>query len=285
MKTLVAVDLSVLAHKINAQRQADQAIRSRKRGHLKSWVLANLAVICTFDWLQIPGLDKENCVLVFLTDSKPYWRAVELKKLGIAYKHGFKSRTRKGLSYIKSVLIRELKAKGLPVLGLPGQEADDMASLLVRSKPNWLSVVLVTTDNDWCGLIDPAKHVSWYCLHGHQPRYRPDLAAVQLSAKGKKSGIKDLKDFYVLKQRDGDPGDNLHRGCPIWAVDLFNPLQEYDPYLSGEQEILLPLYENSDAQLRLVRSVAMFADPARDWLVKTGSRTWLPVLTDSRIAP
>jgi hypothetical protein len=272
MRRLYIIDLSVLAHKANALRLDDPI--GRKRGYLGSWVKSNISVISTFDW-DTEALGSDQSAIVFVLDSKPYWRAGELKKVGIAYKKGRKSRTRKGLSYFKALLARELITLGIPVLGLPGQEADDMASLFCRTKPKDLAIRLVTTDNDWCGLIDPVNSIDWYCLQGYNPRYRATLAHVQESRQGKESKITDLDDFYQIKARIGDKGDNLPPGCPIWAVDLLNPLPQFDPVLSSSGEIVLGVYENFDHLVRKINLLKLSAPKAKRWLVQSNSKVWI----------
>lgn len=265
MRRLYLIDLSVLAHKANAARLETPV--PRKRGFLSAWFRANIAHICGLSWdTERHHLDRP--VVAFLLDSKPYWRAGELKKVGIAYKKGRKSRSRKGLSYAKSLLIKEALTAGLPVLGLPGQEADDMASLLVRRKPDDVAVRLVTTDNDWCGLIDPATSVDWYCMHGYYPRHRATLAHVQASSQGKKAKIQNLEDFYRLKQQIGDAGDNIPPNAPAWATDILNPLEAHDPALH-ESGISLAkgFYEAFDRYTKVTQSRGLYSDRAEQWLV------------------
>lgn len=264
MRRLYLIDLSVLAHKANAARL--ETPLTRKRGFLGAWFRANIAHICGLSWdTERHYLDRP--VVSFLLDSKPYWRADELKKVGIAYKKGRKSRTRKGLSYAKSLLIKEALAAGLPVLGLPGQEADDMASLLVRWKPDDVAIRLVTTDNDWCGLIDPATSVDWYCMHGYHPRHRATLAHVQASAQGRKSKIQNLEDFYLLKQQLGDSGDNIPPNAPAWATDILNPLESHDPALQDSgRSLVLSVYEAFDEYSRVTQGVGLYSDRAEQWL-------------------
>lgn len=264
MIRLYLIDLSVYAHKMNALRLEDPL--TRKRGFISAWIRANLSTLCSCRW-DTEAKEFDRPVICFLTDTKPYWRATELKSVGIAYKKGRKSRTRKGLSYLKSVLIKEILVSGLPVLGLPGQEADDMASLLVRRKPSGIGIRLVTTDNDWCGLISPRDHVDWYCLQGYQPRHRATVLDIQRSKQGKESGIKNLDDFYLLKQQIGDKGDNIPPNAPAWATDILNPLRAYDPSFTVEGNMLVQdLFDSLEKYTRITQTLALSASKAERWL-------------------
>jgi hypothetical protein len=218
-------------------------------------------------------LPSDRPAIAFAIDSKPYWRSSELRKIGIAYKKGRKSRTRKGLSYAKSLFIREVISLGLPVLGLPGQEADDVASLIVRSDSPDIAKRLVTTDNDWCGLIDPEKSIDWYCLHGYYPRYRSRIEHLQQSKQGKDSGIQCIEDFYTLKQRIGDKGDNVPPDSPAWATDILNPLPCFDPILTPEgQALVSDLYRNFDTYSRITQALGLLGPKYRRWLFASGAR-------------
>jgi hypothetical protein len=255
---------------MNALKQADP--EQRKRGYLSAWIKANLATLCSFDW-DSGYVEGSRSAICFLLDTKPYWRVSELKKHDISYKKGRKTRTRKGLSYVKSLLIKEILAAGLPVLGLPGQEADDMAAMLVRSQDPEVKIRLVTTDNDWCGLIDPDSGIDWYCLHGYLPRSRKTLADIQQSKQGKESGIKSLDDFYPLKRKMGDKGDNIPPDAPAWATDLLNPPEAFDPLETPEGKLMAEgIYLSFDKYARVTSTLSLSSKKASEWLIATRSK-------------
>lgn len=229
-KHLFVVDLSVFAHTANRIRQDSE---KKPRGYLVSWIRTNFVHLASLAWWPFDiGLDP--AAIVFVLDSKPYWRYTELRKplanfpKGLAYKKGRKSRSREGLSYVKALLYREAASQGIPMLAFENQEADDLAAAFVRSKPDNIQIHLITTDNDWCGLIQ-TPGVDWYSLENYRPRFRDCLAHIQQSNQGRQSRIQRLEDFYPLKVAQGDRSDNLPPGCPAWAVDLYNPLPQWDP--------------------------------------------------------
>lgn len=273
MDRLYIIDLSILAHKANAIRQTETC--KRPKGYLASWVKANLALICGLAW-DSEALPEDKPGVLFVLDSKPYWRGVKLAEVGVAYKKGRKSRTRKGLSYLKTVMAREILTAGIPVIGFPNQEADDVASAFCRAKPHHLAIRLVTTDNDWIGLIDSQRSIDWYCAQGYAPRHRATLAHVQASKQGKQSGITDLKDFYSLKQANGDSGDNVPPNAPAWATDLLDPLPEFDclrdPVISEE---LATIFDSFPGISRKTQYLGLSAVSAGRWLLANQAKPWI----------
>lgn len=262
---IYVLDFHVLAHRANEARKKKG---KQPRGWLGSWLRANIVAMTDLAW--DPAKDSKPVAFVAVSDTKPYWRGVELRKpqpgfpKGIAYKFGRKKRSRQGLSYTKSLMTKLFLELGIPVLASPGQEADDMAAALVRLKPKDVFVRLVTVDNDWLGLIR-TPGTDWVCMHGYAPRYRGTLADIQKSKQGRESGIKDLADFYSLKQAIGDKGDTLPEHCPRWAVDLYNPLPQYDAAVLCQKDIQR-VYASID---RLVHNTKVLQSQSREahkWL-------------------
>jgi 5'-3' exonuclease len=194
----------------------------------------------SLDWVQnlgfLPLLSQTpNKTVVWVQDSKPYWRDFYAPD----YKAGRKEKTP---SFFETVSMIE-KAK-LPVLKVPSFEADDLAAMYVqmfmRSTGNIGQLWLLTVDSDWQGLLG-ADGVIWYDTNGYTPRMRTTRESYAwLTSKWNRQSAKTKKlwplpafhkyvpqDIWEWKAIAGDKSDNLGPGTPKELISLFEPPQEY----------------------------------------------------------
>jgi hypothetical protein len=163
-------------------------------------------------------------------------------ELRIAYKGG--------RSYSRYDLKRVIKVGSALIpqwgnyLNYPRYEADDMASLLVRSRPHGAKITLLTIDSDWMGLIAP--RVQWVCAKGYYPRVRKISDGSMNYWLRKKLGteVSEPREIWDLKNEQGDASDNLPPGSPLGVIDLLNPLPGFDLYGSEfHRDKVLPCFD------------------------------------------
>jgi hypothetical protein len=190
--------------------------------------------------------------VLFLMDTKPYWRDFSLKQIGINYKGKRQCKPEK-LSLLSSVLttiqhtllhrfkhplfslIASRRLEGHTV----GYEADDLAASIVRMKHmKYNHIYVLTDDTDWLPLTN-FKNVTWLGIASRQPRMRAYTQALQWCRtwfETKKSIERsnfvfnsplDLWDFkaYFGDTSDNIPGDKKHKSEGLFKqyIDLLNP--------------------------------------------------------------
>lgn len=145
--------------------------------------------------------------------------------LSIHYKAG-RSLPTYQFTKLKKAMIGVAKEWGLPMIGVDGYEADDLASLFVRVKADDHRVVLATIDSDWMGLISPS--VDWFCTHGWSPRVRTMANYNSWCFRRLGEGFELPSGIWAYKAIWGDKSDNLPPGSPIEVIDLLQPPLEHD---------------------------------------------------------
>lgn len=153
---------------------------------------------------------------------------------GVAYKAG-RAHSSNNFKVIKGFSHSLIDASGLPIVGSPGYEADDMAGLLTLLRDELTpdqQILQVTTDTDWLGLVDNTN-VFWFCMFGWYPRLR-DTADIMAEWSKRRLGTAchTGQDIFDTKALKGDKSDNLPSGCPEIVrkvVDLRQQPSEFHP--------------------------------------------------------
>lgn len=168
-------------------------------------------------------LEYDNIKMICVSDTKDNFR----KQIDPdTYKtHRARNKTQKqliedkGIGLQKALLIKYLREAGIPVLEMPGYEADDLMFNIVlhyavkESQPlnnRDMSIVLHTSDADWTGAMGLADNIM--------------LSSTTQT--GRMSQIKDLNDFYRVEEYhpneayfrrmiNGDKGDG-YSGFKDW---------------------------------------------------------------------
>jgi len=151
-----------------------------------------------------------------------YWRHEYLKDFGINYKAGRKEK-RKRWFKIADVFTDTAAALGVPIIGFPGYEADDVAALIAWLHPN---VDLFTVDTDWLQLVDTGRNTRWLNSARWAPRLRDNIDAI--NTWGKLGKLKYPRQIIDIKVEEGDKSDNLPPGSPREVIDLMNPPDEFN---------------------------------------------------------
>lgn len=226
--TLIIYDASVIAHKLYDLINPIKGT-SGNRKRLDAIATAGIDFYNRLSWL--PNFD-EDCKVVWVSDSKPYWR----KEIYSAYK------SNRAAEPDKAWFIKRF-ATECNAIAFDGYEADDIAAAIVQMNaidPNPRRIVLGTVDSDWLQMV--SDRVVWCCLTGYNPQYRDIENGLiwfrnKLSKESQKRqrilreeyGVdgSDLRQIVDWKVVCGDKSDNLPPGCDRCLVDLFAPPEEY----------------------------------------------------------
>ena len=196
--------------------------------------------VASFNWIQqvgfLPFRGAKNSLVVWLLDSKPYWRTWYCPE----YKEGRPPKPPL-FNSIRDLFFRG----GYPSLALPSYEADDLAALYVAiwggsRNGNLGQVYLCTIDSDWQGLLG-AKGLFWFDIYGYQPRLRTEdelyswmAGKINRSSAAQRSAWKlpprgqfRASDIWKWKSAGGDKADNLGPGSHLGLIDLVNPVEGY----------------------------------------------------------
>lgn len=188
-------------------------------------------------------------------------------KLTIKYKGGRKLATSR-FKKIKKLIYKWLDALGAKQLEAEGYEADDMAAALVQhnaDKGNPWSILLLTVDTDWLGLINP--NVTWACMAGFAPVVRDRLETVNIWAEARlKTKLTHWRDIWTIKGEQGDKSDNLppSAGLLLPVIDLLNPPDHHKYWLKASKEI------GSMFQPEILRFSLAQAKEAKTHLIRCG---------------
>lgn len=180
-------------------------------------------------WVQKAGLFPESInraqnTVIWLTDSKPYWRTALLP----IYKAN-RSDPPEELSVIQDAFDYLVRHGLIVSLSRQSYEADDLAALFTHlwrrrntEKNSYRELIYLTTDGDWQGLV--SEGIYWASLSGNQsPRVRNRaLVHYWLSKSRSKASKKrqamwsmpnldefECSDLWDWKAINGDPSDNL----------------------------------------------------------------------------
>ena len=117
-------------------------------------------------------------------------------------------------------------AMGLPQVGHPDTEADDVAGLIARNMPKDLHIQLVTTDSDWVQAMD--HNVSWF-----NPRVDVLTTVEDLRSPDFKDGPFDSPEQYIqAKCMAGDESDSIAGVKGIGLKTAAKALREYGSFES-----------------------------------------------------
>jgi hypothetical protein len=151
-------------------------------------------------------------------------------QLNVAYKAG-RAFPDKAFSKIERIARKTLDELNAQQLYARGYEADDMAAALVATSAAngspW-SIMLLTVDSDWMGLINPA--VTWVCMSGFTPVVRDSLEVCNSWVEPRlKAKISNWREIWDIKGNKGDSCDNLppSEGQLLPVIDLLNPPESY----------------------------------------------------------
>lgn len=201
---------------------------------------ARAYVDLALDWVNGLGFIAEpyrprEAIVVWVTDSKPYWRSGEYPE----YKG--KRKTKHDFFWqIYSSVVQKFN----PV-AVPGYEADDLAALYrriwdkKRIDSSLGHLFLCTCDTDWMGLI--SDHVTWVDLGGYAPRIRSTVnyhshwLEKKLNKETKKVSAQLDHDkaasfpsyIWEWKHISGDASDNLLPGSPRHLINLLEPPEQH----------------------------------------------------------
>lgn len=266
-KTTVIVDFSVCVHQLHNMLTAMEV----EPENMKAAIQAQMVWLHSGEWIK--PLVGDNIQLIYVTDSKPYWRNEYLLReevyTGVAdrAKEAYKERYPKGRKmykpapivykdgrekpwYImkafnttKKLMLEAAARNGFAVLSVHGYEADDLAAALVMTnrmlpKDQQNKIVLATVDTDWMGLID--DNTTWFCTYGYNPRVRYTMAHINGWAERRlKTTLTCPSDIWRVKTIQGDKSDNLPPGSPLEVIDLTQPPMEHRLWLSADHAPLL----------------------------------------------
>ena len=183
---------------------------------------AKLAFINSRVWL----VNNQEYHVIWLLDSKPYWRSI--------YEPEYKAH--RGISPINRTIIKLTKIveENFYSLRFLSFEADDIAGKIVSDYGKNNKIVLVSTDSDWHGLVN--ENV---CIYN--PIYPPMHRTITetfawLLGKVNKSTNYVKQRFIVppimqykpriiwdFKSLQGDSTDNLNPGTALGLIDLLDP--------------------------------------------------------------
>lgn len=258
-KTTVIVDFSVCVHQLHNMLTAMEV----EKDYLKAAVQAQMVWLHSGEWIK--PLVGDNIQLVYVTDSKPYWRKDYLLQedvyTGISdrAKEAYLKRYPKGKKQYKPEPVHYKAGRKFPeyeftrtkkwmleaaarnefsVLSVHSYEADDLAAALVMTnrmlpQEQQNNIVLATVDTDWMGLID--DRTTWFCTYGYAPRVRYTMDHINGWAMRRLgTELSCPRDIWRVKTIQGDKSDNLPPGSPIEVIDLTEPPMEHRLWLRPE---------------------------------------------------
>lgn len=223
--------------------------------YLKAAVQAQMVWLHSGEWIK--PLVGDNIQLVYVTDSKPYWRVDYLKQPEVyegifdRAREAYKLKYPKGRKQFKPEEVHYKAGRAFPkpaftktkkqmreiadrngfnMLSVHGYEADDLAAALVMTnrmlpKEQQNNIVLATVDTDWMGLID--DKTTWFCTFGYAPRVRYTMEHINgWSLRRLGTSLSCPSDIWRVKTQQGDKSDNLPPGSPIETFDLTQPPME-----------------------------------------------------------
>lgn len=183
-----------------------------------------------------PGLKKRGGVVLWVEDSKPYWRS--------DYHPEYKA-ARVPKPPVFGELLARFHEMNFRRLAVEEFEADDVAAAIVQlwrqgQLAGIRQLYLATVDSDWQGLVCQPD-VFWVDLAGYSPRVRQRTEIYNwLCSKWKKQtkflqgawkvpdpALFESRMIWDWKRACGDTSDNLPPRSPLFLIDLFQPLSEY----------------------------------------------------------
>lgn len=222
-------------------------------------------------------LDNHFVAAIDLKIDRGYWRNQLVKELtGSTYK-GARVKKSNRWYQVFDRLLQNFNMMGIPVVGFPSYEADDVAALLVKTcinRSNPVAVDLFTVDTDWMGLISEEHQVRWLNMVSWTPRLRDTLEVVnEWCLRRLKETVNHPSQIWQVKSVQGDKSDNLPPGTPIGLIDLLNPCTGYDLY-----ELIPDVAHNAvDKALKLDFNRFQTTESIMDSIASITSVTSLPL--------
>jgi 5'-3' exonuclease len=214
----------------------------KKSPELQNYTIMNAAHLITGGFYNNP--DVKEARYLFASDSKPYWRYAELKKLGVIYKGkrgSGKVAYSEFIPLITTYLESFLAKNNIYMMYRDGYEADDIASAVSQVSEG--NTNLITSDFDWIPLAN-RKGITWCntrvakvrSLHSgnalnfikNHKSHNSTIAQREFTA-----SLTRISDLWRWKARFGDSSDNIpaDKECSdkfLPFIDLHNPPDEYN---------------------------------------------------------
>ncbi|MEO0373392.1 MAG: hypothetical protein AAF329_01965 [Cyanobacteria bacterium P01_A01_bin.17] len=263
---LFIIDTQVILHQIACileKRFGKASLTPEQQTTAALYVEYAIAHANNLGWVPYFQQADDECLVVWVDDSKPYWRTT-------AYPDYKGKRSRKPhYDKIFNLVCYHFNECDVPmsVIRFPTYEADDIAAAIVRlwleSERKWLTQIhLCTVDSDWHGLVvDPA--IYWLGTRDFVPRVRtrPEIYNWLMSQWNKQSkrkqrlwalpGYHDFQpdQIWNWKAAAGDRSDNLPEGTPHHMINLMKPPRTND------------LTVDTNTRNRIFRAIAIATQP------------------------
>jgi 5'-3' exonuclease len=215
--------------------------------------------------------DKTPLQVVFLTDSKPYWRESLLKTLDINYKGKRQNKHQMAKVSLLNMVTETLEKTLFDLCKCctfnlysvhshnyetVGYEADDLAAgVILNVKNNFKQIFVLTDDTDWLPFTF-IENVTWLGIADRNPRVRTKDVVLEwvkksntftMTKERKAFSINCPRDIWAFKSYFGDTSDNLRGDKKDKTeekyskyIDLFNPHHPFECW--NEPDFLLNFY-------------------------------------------
>ena len=183
-----------------------------------------------------------NTLEEILTKENPEYIGVAFDPHGPTFRHeafpeykAQREETPEGIRFAVPIIKDVLKAYRIPVLEVPGYEADDVIGTLAKQSESIgeLDTYMMTPDKDYGQLV--AKNVKMY-----KPRFDGGFDIMGEKEVKEKYGISDVKQVIDLLGLMGDSSDN-YPGCPgvgeKTAVKLINEFGSIENLLASTEQL------------------------------------------------
>ena len=183
-----------------------------------------------------------NTLEEILTKENPEYIGVAFDPHGPTFRHeafpeykAQREETPEGIRFAVPIIKDVLKAYRIPVLEVPGYEADDVIGTLAKQSESIgeLDTYMMTPDKDYGQLV--AKNVKMY-----KPRFDGGFDILGEKEVKEKYGISDVKQVIDLLGLMGDSSDN-YPGCPgvgeKTAVKLINEFGSIENLLASTEQL------------------------------------------------
>ena len=183
-----------------------------------------------------------NTLEEILTKENPEYIGVAFDPHGPTFRHeafpeykAQREETPEGIRFAVPIIKEVLKAYRIPVLEVPGYEADDVIGTLAKQSESIgeLDTYMMTPDKDYGQLV--AKNVKMY-----KPRFDGGFDILGEKEVKEKYGISDVKQVIDLLGLMGDSSDN-YPGCPgvgeKTAVKLINEFGSIENLLASTEQL------------------------------------------------
>ena len=183
-----------------------------------------------------------NTLEEILTKENPEYIGVAFDPHGPTFRHetfaeykAQREETPEGIRFAVPIIKDVLKAYRIPVLEVPGFEADDVIGTLAKQSESidGIDTYMMTPDKDYGQLV--AEHVRMY-----KPRHDGGFDILGVKEVTEKYGISDVRQVIDLLGLMGDSSDN-YPGCPgvgeKTAVKLINEYKSIEGLLANIDQL------------------------------------------------